>query len=294
METKVRNSKPRWVDEKSYPFRDHFIDLASGKMHYVDEGEGEVLLFIHGTPSWSFLYRKYIKEFSRNYRCIAIDHIGFGLSEKPPHFRGTPQDHERNLAEFIDKLQLENITLIVHDFGGPIGLSYATANSEKIKKIIMFNTWLWETASNKEVVKIGKILNSWVGRFLYLTLNFSPKILMKKAFFNKKILSKTIHQHYIRPFGKRNDRTSLLNIGKSLLGASDWYQEHWEKLDGLVSKPWLIIWGTRDPFLTISFLEKWMQRIPTARVVKLESGHFVQEEEPDISLVEMKTFISGN
>lgn len=124
-----------WLDTAEYPFRHHYADLRNGKMHYVDEGKGDVILFVHGTPSWSFLYRNYIKTFSADYRCIAIDHIGFGLSEKSESFVGSPQEHARNLSEFIRKLELQNITLVVHDFGGPIGLAAAMDNPERIKKL---------------------------------------------------------------------------------------------------------------------------------------------------------------
>ena len=107
---KNSNNTPGWIDSKLFPFKSHFIDLSAGMMHFVDEGSGDVLLFVHGTPTWSFLYRNLIKYFSKHFRCIAIDHLGFGLSEKPNNFDGSPESHSKNLGEFISKMNLTKIT----------------------------------------------------------------------------------------------------------------------------------------------------------------------------------------
>ena len=280
-----------WLNTTAYPFKNHYVQLQPGKMHYIDEGQGEVLLFVHGTPTWSFLYRHFVKAFSKNYRCIAIDHIGFGLSEKPGNFDGTPQSHSKNLAEFIEKLNLQNFTLIVHDFGGPIGLSYAVGHPEKIKQIVLFNTWLWATKNNPAAQKVDKVINSWLGRFLYLRMNFSPKVLLKKGFADKSHLTKKIHQQYIKPFPNKTSRYSLLALAKSLVGASGWYQSQWEKLSSISSKPWLILWGTKDSFITTEYLEKWQQRLPDAEVHQFGCGHFVQEEKTEEAIKFMAEFL---
>ena len=243
-------------------------------MHYVDEGEGDIILFVHGTPAWSFLYREHIAELSKNYRCIAIDHIGFGLSEKPEAFDEKPESHSFNLTEFIEKLDLKKITIAVHDFGGPIGLSSAIQVHDRIKQVVMFNTWLWETKTNPEAQKVDNIINSGIAKFLYLRMNFSPKYLLKKGFHEKKNLSKKTHEHYIKPFPNKSSRASLLNLGKSLVGSSDFYQEQWLSLDRLEQKPWLILWGTKDEFITTKYLDKWKKRLPNAPVREYACGHF--------------------
>ena len=281
-----------WLDQNEYPFENRYIDLKQGKMHYIDEGSGDVILFIHGTPTWSFLYRNYIKSLSQTYRCIAIDHLGFGLSDKPLDFNGTPEEHSRNLTEFVDKLNLNNITLVVHDFGGPIGLGFANENPSKIKRVAMFNTWLWATKSDPEAQKIDRIINSGIGRFLYLNLNFSPRFLLKTAFHNKKRLTKSIHRQYIKPYPNKDSRWGLYKIGQSLVGSSDWYEQQWEKLNNLKSKPWLIIWGTKDEFIKPEYLELWEERLPDAEINKIECGHFVQEEAFDQSIEMIKTFFN--
>ena len=289
MSLSVREQK--WLDTDQYPFKNKYIQLNAGKMHYVDEGKGDVILFIHGTPTWSFLYREYVAKLSKRHRCIAIDHIGFGLSDKPENFDGKPQSHSKNITEFIEKCKLENITIVVHDFGGPIGLSSAIQNHDKIKQVVMFNTWLWETKSNPTAQKVDKIINSRIGEFLYLRMNFSPKFLLKKGIYDKKQLSKKNHKQYIYPFPSKSSRFALLNIGKSLVGSSDWYQEQWEDLDKLTQKPWLILWGTKDEFITTEYLKKWKERLPNAEVKEFDCGHFIQEEKTKETIKEIENFM---
>lgn len=269
-----------WFDSTAYPFTSHHLSLPEGNLHYVDEGEGEVILFVHGTPAWSFLYREQIRVLSKTCRCIALDHIGFGLSDKPQSLEGTPQAHAHNLDALIRHLNLEQFTLVVHDFGGPIGLSYATAHPGKIKRIVLFNTWLWETAGNPAVKKADRMIRSALGRFLYLNLNFSPRVLLKKSFKNKSVLTHRVHRHYSGVFPSRKDRYGLLRIAESLMGSSDWYQYQWDRLYTLDDIPKLILWGKYDPFITPDYLEKWKGRWPDAQVQLLDAGHFVQEEQP--------------
>jgi haloalkane dehalogenase len=281
----------QWLDTSLYPFENKFITLKAGEMHYVDEGEGDIILFVHGTPTWSFLYREHIAELSKKYRCIAIDHIGFGLSEKSEKFDGKPQSHSKNLTEFLKRLNLKEITLIVHDFGGPIGLSSAINNHNRIKQVVLLNTWLWETKNNSEAQKVNKIIISGIGKFLYLRMNFPPKFLLKKGFYEKKKLTKKVHQQYIKPFPNKSSRFSLLNLGKSLVGSSDFYQEQWMNLDKLEQKPWLILWGTKDEFITTEYLQKWKNRMPAAKTIRYNCGHFIQEERAKETIEEIKKFM---
>jgi len=290
----MKTSASQWLDTNLYPFNPHYFDLPEGRMHYVDEGEGDVILFVHGTPTWSFLYRDFINKFSKTHRCVAVDHLGFGLSDKPADYPGRPQDHAQNLSKLIRHLDLRNITLVVHDFGGPIGLGAALEQQDRVSRIVMFNTWLWETASNPAVKKIDKIANSILGKFLYLRLNFSPKVLLKKGFADKMKLSKEVHQHYTKPFPNKDSRQSLLRLAESLCGSSNWYQAQWEKLDALQDKPWLILWGAQDEFITTEYLKVWTERLPQAEVKTWDCGHFVQEERVTEALESIQAFLVSN
>lgn len=131
-----------WLNKSEYPFKSNYFDINGQKLHFIDEGKGETILFVHGTPSWSFDYRNVIKNLKENFRCIAINHIGFGLSEKPEHYDYTTKNHSKTLEKFVLEKQLNNITLVVHDFGGPIGLNFAIQNPEKIKNLVILNSWL--------------------------------------------------------------------------------------------------------------------------------------------------------
>lgn len=280
-----------WVDPILYPFESKYIQLDGGNMHYIDEGKGDIILFVHGTPTWSFLYRDFVKELSKDYRCIAIDHLGFGLSDKPESFSGTPQAHSENLSKFIEKLNLNDITLVVHDFGGPIGIGTALGHPDRIKKIVLMNSWLWETKNDEMAQQIDGLLKSEDGKAAYLDMNYSPKVLLPQAFVDKSKLTEKIHTHYTSPFPDRQSRMSLLNIGLSFVGASDWYEAQWKRLGRLQHKEWLILWGTKDPFLNTSYLEKWKERIPEATVRTFESGHFVQEEATEEAIAALKNFL---
>ncbi len=280
-----------WVDTTLYPFENKFLQLKAGNMHFVDEGKGDLILFVHGTPTWSFLYRDFIKNLSKDHRCIAIDHLGFGLSDKPDSVSGTPEWHAQNLSEFIKKLELQDITLVVHDFGGPIGLAAGIENSERIKRVVLFNSWLWATAGGKQAQEIDKTINSWVGKFLYLNMNFSPKVLLKKGFAKKQNLSKKVHKQYIKPFPNKVSRIPLLNLAKALVGCSNWYQKQWEQLDQLSDKEWLILWGTKDEFIRPEELQKWKKRLPNATTIEFECGHFVQEEKTEESIKAINAFM---
>lgn len=283
--------KEPWFDTKAYPFKSNYVTINGRAMHYVDEGEGDVLLMVHGTPVWSFLYRKMIQHFSKTHRCIVPDHLGFGLSEKSEEMDGSAPQLAKNLEVFIHQLGLKDITLVVHDFGGPIGLSYAIHQPENVKKIVLMNTWFWKTKDQEAVQKIDKILHSRLGKFLYLRLNFSPKFLIPKSFYNKNKLSKATQQHYTQVFKRKADRWGLLQIGHSLLGASDWYEQQWQQIDKIKDKPFLVLWGTKDAFISPEYLAIWEQTLTNATVKTYECGHFLQEEKPVELIEEMGSFL---
>ena len=284
---------PQWLDREAYPFRHQYFQTPHGSLHYVDEGQGEVIVFVHGTPTWSFLYRDYIKTFSKNYRCIAMDHLGFGLSDKPGDFEGTPQAHAQNLERLLEHLEVDSFTLVVHDFGGPIGLSYAIKYPEKVKQIILFDTWLWATAGIKSAQQVNKFLNSMIGKFLYLNTNFSPNLLMKQGFYDKKKLSKAIHKQYLKPFPNKKSRYGLFKIALSLFGASDWYESQWQQISKLEDKPFLILWGTEDKFIQKEYLKRWSQALNNKKIVEFEAGHFLMEEEKEACIQEITNYLQS-
>lgn len=283
-----------WLNKKEYPFENKYYEINGVKMHYVDEGEGDVILFVHGTPSWSFEYRHIIKELSQQFRCIAIDHIGFGLSDKPADYDYSIQNHAINLNKFIEHLQLKNINLFIHDFGGPIGLKYATQHPENISKFIILNTWCKSVEQEPEFKKMKLILGSPLLPFLYKYFNFSPKYILPAAFGEKTRLTKEIHQQYLKPFSKPSEREGAVAFAKSLLKDQDWFEKIYNDLDKISWKPALFIWGMKDQFVTEKFLNVFLEKFKDADVIKYEdAGHFVMEEKSMVAAPAIRDFL-GN
>jgi haloalkane dehalogenase len=184
----TKDNKP-WLDRKKYPFTSHFLKLEMGKMHYVDEGSGIPIVFVHGNGGWSYEFKELIKEMSKTNRCIAPDHIGFGFSDKPYDWNYLPKNHAKNFTHFINSLNLDKFVLVVNDWGGPIGLSYAIDNPQKIKHIIISNTWLWSTKQDSYYKKFSAIMGGYIGRFLIKSFNFFGKVILKKLFVDKSFLT---------------------------------------------------------------------------------------------------------
>jgi haloalkane dehalogenase len=282
-----------WVDRNLYPFQSRYIDPGPGRMHYVDEGTGPVILMVHGTPTWSFLYRHLIRELLQNYRVIAIDHLGFGLSDKPPHWSYRPEDHARNLEVLIERLGLCDITLVVHDFGGPIGLAYATRHPDNVRALVLFNTWMW-SLQGTAAEKVSRLMGGPVGRFLYRRLNFSSRVLIKAAFSDKRKLTREVHRQYTAAFPAPAARQGPWVLARELIGSSSWYQGLWQCRQRIVEKPTLVLWGMRDPAFGSDALARWKAAFTNARIVELpNAGHFVQEEAPEEAARAIRTFLSG-
>ncbi len=285
---------PKWLDRILYPFGHHTFALPEGNLHYVDEGTGEPIVFVHGTPTWSFVWRQQIKSLSRNYRCIAPDHLGFGLSDKPRDFSYAPDGHADNLEQLIQHLQLKNITLVVHDFGGPIGLRYALRHPENVKNIVILNTWMWSLEEEKTMMKISRFMSGSIGRFLYLQLGFSAKVLLPQGYLERKHLTKDIKQHYQKPLSSSANRLGTWNFAKALHHANPYFAELWEQRAKLKSINKLILWGEKDKLLPLHFLQRWQQEFPEAKTVKYKAGHFVQEERGGEVADAIKSFVQAN
>ena len=283
--------KHDWLNKQEYPFPSKFFHINGHKLHYIEEGQGNTILFVHGTPSWSFDFRHIIKELRKTHRCIAIDHIGFGLSDKPGAYDYSTQHHSKTLETFIKEKQLQNITLLVHDFGGPIGLNVAIKHPEKIKNIIVMNSWLWSSKTDPDFIKMSKILNSPLLPFLYRYLNFSPKFILPKSFGDNK-LPKALLSQYTKPFANKHERNGALAFARSLLNDQDWFEELWENKQPIENKPTLLIWGMKDPVIKPEYLYKFASGFSDAVTVKLETaGHFPQEEQPAVVTRAILTFL---
>lgn len=281
------------MESTDYEFTPRRFDVADGRIHYVDEGTGPAVVLVHGTPTWSYLYRRLIRALSDGYRVVVPDHLGFGHSEKPQGADYRPAAHAANLASLLDHLGLEDIVLGVHDFGGPIGLSYAIERPENVRALVLFNTWLW-SLEGTPAERASRLLGGRMGRFLYTRLNLSPRVLLKAAFGDRRRLTRQVHAHYLEPFASPDEREAPWVLARELMGSTDWYRSLWERRARIMDKPSLVLWGMKDPTFGPDYLARWKSELTDARVVELErAGHFVPEEAPDLVTREVRSFLDA-
>ena len=179
--------RPEWVSDELYPFESRFFETADGHlMHYVDEGDGDPIVFLHGNPAWSFEFRHLISELRGEYRCIAPDHIGFGLSSRSDNpLDYGPQAHARRTTELLEHLDATGFTLFLTDWGGPIGLAFARQHPDRVKKVVIANTWCWSVAGDPHFARFSWFMRSLAGQFMIKRLNCFVNKVVPKAIGNK-------------------------------------------------------------------------------------------------------------
>jgi len=273
---------PDWVDRREYPFDPKALTVPAGTMRYVDEGKGKPLVMVHGNPYWSFEYRRLISHFSEKRRCLAPDLIGFGLSDKPLDWEYLPWQHAENLRNLLDSLDLSEITMVVNDWGGPVGLSYAIERPERVESVVVTNSWLWSVADEWYYRAFSGLVGGPVGRFLIRRFNFFARSVVRAVFGDKKKLTPELHSQFLEPLAKREDRKGSWVFPGQIVGASDWLESLWERRETLEGKVKLIAWGMKDMAFREKELLRWSGAFPAARVLRLpEAGHFVAEEAPE-------------
>jgi len=290
------DSRADGIDRNAYPFQSRWLELSAGRMHYVDEGAGEVLLFVHGTPSWSFEWRHLIRALAPRWRCVAPDLIGFGLSERPEGFSYDPEAHAAALGEFVERLDCESLSLIVHDYGGPIGLPICLRQPERVRRLVLFNTWMWSFRGDRDMEGKARMAGGKLGLFLYRHANLSLRVITPYAFGDRRKLTPAIHRQYLDRFPDPTSRGRVLwPLARAILGSSSYYEALWAQRERLRGRRALIVWGMRDPAFQPRQLARWKEVLPEARVVELTaSGHWPQEEEPDRVVGEMHAFLTGS
>ena len=283
------------IDRSAYPFESRWMPLRDGHMHYVDEGTGSPILFVHGTPTWSFEWRHLIRALGSSHRCIAPDHLGFGLSERPRDAPYTPEWHAHNLAEFVEQLDMGALTLVVHDFGGPIGLPLAIRRPELVRRIVIINTWMWSFAGDRDMESKGRIAGSATGRFLYRWANLSLRVLAPSAYGDRRKLTPAIHRQYLDRFPDRWSRGAVLwALARALLGSSAFYHSLWRERAKLGAHPALIVWGMKDSAFRPHQLARWKDVLPLATVVEVsDAGHWPHEEAPDQVVTALRAFVDA-
>ncbi len=263
-----------------YPFASHWLQTDAGRVHYVDEGAGRPVLFVHGNPTWSFYWREHIKALAPDHRCVAIDHLGCGLSDKPQDGPYRLADRVRHLAQLVEQLDLRDLTLVVHDWGGAIGFGMAERLPERIARLVVTNTGAfpsahmpWRIAACR-VPGVGPLavrgLNGFAGAATFMA--------------TERGLDPDVKAGLLAPYDSWDNRVAVQRFVEDI--PRDARHPSYEALIGaehgvaaVADRPALIAWGERDWCFTPAFRQGFEQRLHNATTVRYEdAGHYVNED----------------
>ena len=285
----------------TFPFAPHYYDVNGFAMHFVDEGSGEPILLVHGDPTWGYLYRKFIPILSLRYRCIVPDHMGMGKS-------GTPQEpypyrlwhHIANLEALLVGLNLDNLTLVLHDWGGPVGLGFATRHPHRIKRLVLMNTWAFAPWPSGPFPRLLELIRSERGEKFVLEKNgyLEPALLGTTHY--QENLTKKVLEAYRAPYPTPTSRLALLCWSRDIpVSEQDpsWgeMKQIEQGLAQFIRTPTLLVWGMRDPVLPPSVLHMWQRIYPQATAYQIDdAGHFLQEDAPERIVTWIEEFLEAN
>lgn len=281
---------PTWLNEQ-YPFSTRTLDLDGVSMSFVEEGEetASPLILVHGNPTWSFIWRKIIPAMSSRFRVIAPDLVGFGLSDKPPEAYHSLDRHIRDFTALIKATGATGLTLVLQEWGVPIGLGYATRFPENVKRIILLNSFMFPASSGQSAVLPWRLrlFRRSVGEFLIRRWNclISPGM----QFGTKTRLSAEAVSGYQFPFRESKDRAAMVSFMRMI--PEQWTVAGTGEIAEIVSKlrdlpaEVEIVWGCRDPILRGKLPPYMLRDVFTNSrepVFVENSGHFVAEDAPDV------------
>jgi haloalkane dehalogenase len=263
-----------------YPFTSRWFTSYAGQMHYIDEGTGPPILFCHGNPTWSFLYRKVITALRGSFRCIAVDYPGFGLSERPAGYGYTAAEHARGVGELVDHLQLDGLITMGHDWGGPVSLAVATARPERVRGVILGDTWFWP--ADLRMTAFSKVVSaSWMQRRLLETNIFVERIVPLGMAHR---LTPAEMDHYRKVQPSPGARRGVAELPRQLLAARPLLQRLASDVPAtLGAKPALLVWGGKDLAFRPGHLLPRMQAAFASNVTVVfpHARHYIQEDAPE-------------
>ena len=289
---------PAWRhDLPDYPAESHFVDVRGCALHYVDEGQGEPLLMVHGNPTWSYFYRRIIDSFSPAYRTIGIDHVGCGFSERPKAYDYSLERRIEDLMKFVEKLDLNGITLLVHDWGGAIGLGAALRDLTRYSRFVIFNTAAFPPPYFPWRIRICR--TPILGRVAVQGCNLFARMATTMATTQREGLPKPIRAGFLAPYDSWKNRRAIFEFVKDIPTRKS--QAAWQLLEEIENElchlkgfPTKIIWGMRDWCFRPECLKKLQNLIPHAEVCELfDAGHYVIEDDPNRVINELQSFLSS-
>jgi haloalkane dehalogenase len=285
-----------------FPFQSHFHVQADGhRLHYLDEGpaDAQPVVMVHGNPTWSFYYRNLVTDLKSDHRCLVPDHVGMGLSDRPDDagYRYTLQSRVEDLGHWLNAVEPERpVDLIVHDWGGAIGMSWAARNPERVRRIVLLNTWAFNIPKHESLPASLKFARTGLGAFLIQRFNAFSGLAVRMATAGK--LDKDVASGLVAPYqGEPAQRLATLRFVQDIpLKESDpaWsvLEETASRLPALADRPILIAWGGKDFVFNDKVLAIWKEIYPSAEVEYYpDAGHYVLEDAHDRIAPRVKAFL---
>jgi haloalkane dehalogenase len=277
-----------------FPFESHYLDVSGVRMHYVDEGAGPAVLMLHGNPTWSFYYRDLIKALSDSYRVIAPDHIGCGLSDKPQDYPYTLSTHVDNVERLVECLELSEVTLAVHDWGGAIGFGWAARHPDLARRFIVFNTaaFLGPTPFRIRICRWPML-----GGLLVRGLNGFVRASFYMACTHRERMTAEIRRGYLLPYGDFANRVAILRFVRDIpvsprVPSYAVLQQIEASLPVFRDRPMIVFWGAKDFCFNDAFLAGWTGRFPAATVHHFaDAGHYVIEDAHERIIPPLREFL---
>ncbi len=281
---------------KMLPFEHRTLRISDHDYRYIDCGRGDPILMVHGNPSWSFMFRNLIAGLSSTNRVIVPDHMGCGLSDKPQNYEYRLETHIDNLEELILHLRLESMTLLVHDWGGAIGMGLAARYPEKISRLIVCNSAAFRMSGIPFRISLCRI--PWLGEVMIRDWNLFCKAAVHMTTVKK--LPQNVKNAYLAPYDSRENRIAIYSFVKDI--PTFCTSPSFPTLNSIENNMWmfreiptLILWGMKDWCFTPRFLKRWLHFIPNAKVVPLENaGHWLFEDAPDEIFSNIDEFIHSD
>jgi len=286
-----------------YPFQNNFLDRDGLRYHYLDEGAGEPVVMVHGNPSWSFYYRNLAKALRERYRVIVPDHIGCGLSDKPSaaDYSYTLKQRVDDLEALLEQLDLrEKITLVVHDWGGMIGMAYASRHPERIARLVVLNTAAFHLPESKKFPLALKICrDTALGEFLVLKLNMFA-LMAARVGCKRNPMPEALRGAYCAPYDTPANRIATLKFVQDIplkqgYSGFELISEVDEGLGRFANLPMTICWGLKDFVFDRHFLDEWQRRFPQAEVHAFaDCGHYILEDAADEVIPIIEQFLDSH
>jgi haloalkane dehalogenase len=284
-----------------FPFAPRYYDANGFAMHFVDEGAGEPIVLVHGDPTWGYLWRRFIPPLARRRRCVVPDHMGMGKSDVPEEpYPYRLHHHVANLESLLLHLDLRGMTLVLHDWGGPVGLGVATRHPERVKRLVLMNTWAFAPWPGAPFPRLLELIRSDRGERFVLEKNGYVEPALLGTTHHPERLTPTVLRGYRAPFPTPGSRRALLCWSRDIpVGETDPSYGEMKRIEEglgwLAEKPALLVWGMRDPVLPEPVLRRWQRVYPRAAALEIEdASHFLQEDAPERIVDGIERFLDAH